>query len=181
MTNHFRDKLGERGYGSVYKGNLKDDQLVAVNLLKKSKRNGEEFINVVASSQVSLRARPPPVVEQTRSQLVAVAGAICIDRRRQQAAVASSGRTTEALSVNLAFHAIRRSDVVALVIEAMACITEQDSRIADRIEKERRRIIVVCFFLGCTERKRKQSKQHKERRGVEEEEKNLVSIKKKGG
>ena len=40
-------------------------------------------------------------------------------------AVASSGSTTEALSVNRAFRAIRRSDVVALVIEAMACITEQ--------------------------------------------------------
>lgn len=32
---------------------------------------------------------------------------------------------TEALSVNRAFRAIQRSDVVALVIEAMACITEQ--------------------------------------------------------
>lgn len=32
---------------------------------------------------------------------------------------------TEALSVNRAFRAIRRSDIVALVIEAMACITEQ--------------------------------------------------------
>lgn len=44
---------------------------------------------------------------------------------RKKAAVASSGSTTEALSVNRAFRAIRRSDVVALVIEAMACITEQ--------------------------------------------------------
>ncbi|KAL2535868.1 GTP-binding protein EngA [Forsythia ovata] len=44
---------------------------------------------------------------------------------RRRAAVASSGSTTEALSVNRAFRAIRRSDVVALVIEAMACITEQ--------------------------------------------------------
>lgn len=44
---------------------------------------------------------------------------------RKRAAVASSGSTTEALSVNRAFRAIRRSDVVALVIEAMACITEQ--------------------------------------------------------
>lgn len=32
---------------------------------------------------------------------------------------------TESLSVNRAFRAIRRSDVVALVIEALACITEQ--------------------------------------------------------
>lgn len=46
---------------------------------------------------------------------------------RKKAAVASSGSTTEALSVNRAFRAIRRSDVVALVIEAMACITEQVS------------------------------------------------------
>ncbi|KAF8009206.1 hypothetical protein BT93_J0253 [Corymbia citriodora subsp. variegata] len=45
---------------------------------------------------------------------------------RRRAAVASSGSTTEALSVNRAFRAIRRSDVVALVVEAMACITEQD-------------------------------------------------------
>lgn len=44
---------------------------------------------------------------------------------RRRAAVASSGSVTEALSVNRAFRAIRRSDVVALVIEAMACITEQ--------------------------------------------------------
>ncbi|GAB2265241.1 hypothetical protein Dimus_000310 [Dionaea muscipula] len=58
------------------------------------------------------------------------------NKNQQKAAVASSGSTTEALSVNRAFHAIRRSDVVALVIEVMACITEQDSRIADRIEKE---------------------------------------------
>lgn len=41
--------------------------------------------------------------------------------------MASSGSTTEALSVNRAFRAICRSDIVALVIEAMACITEQVS------------------------------------------------------
>ncbi|KAK7410479.1 hypothetical protein VNO78_01284 [Psophocarpus tetragonolobus] len=40
-------------------------------------------------------------------------------------AIASAGSTTEALLVNRAFHAIRRSDVVALVIEAMSYITEQ--------------------------------------------------------
>lgn len=44
---------------------------------------------------------------------------------RRRASVASSGSTTEALSVNRAFRAVRRSDVVALVIEALACITEQ--------------------------------------------------------
>ncbi|KAL9255311.1 PR5-like receptor kinase-like protein [Drosera capensis] len=49
MTNNFRDKLGEGGYGSVFKGKLNDNCLVAVKLLKISKGNGEEFINEVAS------------------------------------------------------------------------------------------------------------------------------------
>ncbi|XP_010257318.1 PREDICTED: uncharacterized protein LOC104597468 isoform X2 [Nelumbo nucifera] len=62
---------------------------------------------------------------------------------RRRAAVASSGSTTEALSVNRAFRAIRRSDVVALVIEAIACITEQDCRIAERIEKEGKGCVIV--------------------------------------
>ncbi|GAB4835213.1 hypothetical protein Ancab_000122 [Ancistrocladus abbreviatus] len=62
---------------------------------------------------------------------------------RRMAAVASSGSTTEALSVNRAFRAIRHSDVVVLVIEAMACITEQDCRIAERIEKEGKGCLIV--------------------------------------
>lgn len=62
---------------------------------------------------------------------------------RKWASVASSGSATETLSVNRAFRAIRRSDVVALVIEAMACITEQDSRIAERIEKEGKGCLIV--------------------------------------
>ncbi|KAL5566644.1 hypothetical protein UlMin_029808 [Ulmus minor] len=62
---------------------------------------------------------------------------------RRRAAVASSGSLTEALSVNRAFRAIRRSDVVALVIEAMACITEQDFKIAERIEKEGKGCLIV--------------------------------------
>ncbi|KAA8528092.1 hypothetical protein F0562_035039 [Nyssa sinensis] len=62
---------------------------------------------------------------------------------RRRATVASSGSTTEALSVNRAFHAIRRSDVVALVIEAMACVTEQDYRIAERIEREGKGCLIV--------------------------------------
>lgn len=44
---------------------------------------------------------------------------------RRRAAVASAGSLTETLSVKRAFSAIRRSDVVALVIEAMACVSEQ--------------------------------------------------------
>ncbi|XVE78886.1 hypothetical protein DITRI_Ditri14bG0014200 [Diplodiscus trichospermus] len=62
---------------------------------------------------------------------------------RRRASIASSGSTTEALSVNRAFRAIRRSDVIALVIEAMACITEQDTRIAERIEKEGKGCLIV--------------------------------------
>ncbi|XP_027180174.1 uncharacterized protein LOC113778856 [Coffea eugenioides] len=62
---------------------------------------------------------------------------------RRRVAVASSGSTTEALSVNRAFRAIRRSDVVAIVIEAMACITEQDYKIAERIEREGKGCLIV--------------------------------------
>lgn len=62
---------------------------------------------------------------------------------RKRTAIASAGSTTEALSVNRAFRAIRRSDVVALVIEAMACITEQDYKIAERIEKEGKGCVIV--------------------------------------
>ncbi|KAJ4713423.1 Receptor-like kinase [Melia azedarach] len=49
MTNSFKDKLGQGGYGSVYKGKLPDGRLVAVKLLNTSKGNGQEFINEVAS------------------------------------------------------------------------------------------------------------------------------------
>ncbi|KAH0987466.1 hypothetical protein GBA52_014643 [Prunus armeniaca] len=62
---------------------------------------------------------------------------------RRRAVVASSGSMTEALSVNRAFRAIRRSDVVALVIEALACITEQDCKIAERIEREGKGCLIV--------------------------------------
>ncbi|KAF8037757.1 hypothetical protein BT93_B0562 [Corymbia citriodora subsp. variegata] len=49
MTNSFEEKLGEGGYGCVYRGKLQDGQLVAVKLLKKLKGNAEEFFNEVAS------------------------------------------------------------------------------------------------------------------------------------
>ncbi|XP_018830944.1 GTPase Der isoform X1 [Juglans regia] len=62
---------------------------------------------------------------------------------RRRAAVASSGSMTETLSVNRAFRAVRRSDVVALVIEAVACITEQDCKIAERIEREGKGCLIV--------------------------------------
>ncbi|CAH1421399.1 unnamed protein product [Lactuca virosa] len=49
MTNSFSEKLGQGGYGSVYKGQLPDGQLVAVKLLGKAIGAGEDFINEVAS------------------------------------------------------------------------------------------------------------------------------------
>ncbi|XP_048136848.1 LEAF RUST 10 DISEASE-RESISTANCE LOCUS RECEPTOR-LIKE PROTEIN KINASE-like 2.1 isoform X2 [Rhodamnia argentea] len=49
MTNSFKEKLGQGGYGCVYKGKLRDGQLVAVKLLKKLKGDAEEFFNEVAS------------------------------------------------------------------------------------------------------------------------------------
>jgi serine/threonine protein kinase len=49
MTKNFKEKLGQGGYGSVFKGNLPDGRLVAVKVLEKSKSNGEEFVNEVSS------------------------------------------------------------------------------------------------------------------------------------
>ncbi|KAI5428179.1 hypothetical protein KIW84_033257 [Lathyrus oleraceus] len=49
VTNSFRDKLGQGGYGVVYKASLNDGSQVAVKLINESKGNGEEFINEVAS------------------------------------------------------------------------------------------------------------------------------------
>ncbi|KAB2600578.1 receptor-like protein kinase [Pyrus ussuriensis x Pyrus communis] len=49
MTKSFKDKLGQGGYGDVYKGNLLDGSPVAVKVLKASKGNGEDFINEVLS------------------------------------------------------------------------------------------------------------------------------------
>ncbi|XP_050277879.1 rust resistance kinase Lr10-like [Quercus robur] len=50
MTKCFKDKLGEGGYGCVYKGKLQSGHLVAIKMLgNKSKANGQEFINEVAT------------------------------------------------------------------------------------------------------------------------------------
>ncbi|XP_047314054.1 rust resistance kinase Lr10-like [Impatiens glandulifera] len=49
MTNGFRHKLGEGGYGSVYKGTLRSGTLVAVKILSKAKSDGQEFINEVST------------------------------------------------------------------------------------------------------------------------------------
>ncbi|KAL2550676.1 PR5-like receptor kinase [Forsythia ovata] len=49
MTKGFREKLGEGGYGSVYKGKLRSGRDVAVKILGKNKANGQDFINEVAT------------------------------------------------------------------------------------------------------------------------------------
>ncbi|CAO2193334.1 unnamed protein product [Urochloa humidicola] len=49
ITGHFRDKLGQGGYGSVYKGTLPGDIHVAVKMLGNSLCNGDEFISEVST------------------------------------------------------------------------------------------------------------------------------------
>ncbi|RVW87486.1 Rust resistance kinase Lr10 [Vitis vinifera] len=49
MTKGFKEKLGEGGYGSVYKGKLRSGHFVAVKMMANSKANGQDFINEVAT------------------------------------------------------------------------------------------------------------------------------------
>ena len=50
MTKGFKDKLGQGGYGSVFKAKLRSGHFVAIKLLgKSSKTNGQDFINEVAT------------------------------------------------------------------------------------------------------------------------------------
>lgn len=81
---------------------------------------------------------------------------------RRRTAVISAGSTTESLSVKRAFRAIRRSDVVALVIEAMACATEQDYKIAERIEKEGKACVIVVNKWDTIPNKNHESTTHYE-------------------
>ncbi|KAK2635291.1 hypothetical protein Ddye_030083 [Dipteronia dyeriana] len=48
ITGKFKHKLGQGGYGSVYKGELPNGIPVAVKILEHSNANGEDFINEVA-------------------------------------------------------------------------------------------------------------------------------------
>ncbi|KAJ7965364.1 Receptor-like protein kinase [Quillaja saponaria] len=47
ITNQFENKLGQGGYGTVFKGQVSNEILVAVKILNQSKCDGEEFINEV--------------------------------------------------------------------------------------------------------------------------------------
>ncbi|KAG7980997.1 hypothetical protein I3843_05G210300 [Carya illinoinensis] len=49
MTKGFKEKLGEGGYGTVFKGTLRSGCLVAVKKLGQSNTNGQDFINEVAT------------------------------------------------------------------------------------------------------------------------------------
>ncbi|KAJ9189245.1 hypothetical protein P3X46_000560 [Hevea brasiliensis] len=49
ITTGFKEKLGEGGFGFVYKGKLRSGQFAAIKLLGKSKANGQDFINEVAT------------------------------------------------------------------------------------------------------------------------------------
>ncbi|KAL9167278.1 hypothetical protein ABFS82_05G085000 [Erythranthe guttata] len=49
ITHQFNEKLGEGGYGIVYKGKLNNEIDVAVKVLNNSKGNGEEFVNEVST------------------------------------------------------------------------------------------------------------------------------------
>ncbi|XP_039160649.1 rust resistance kinase Lr10-like [Eucalyptus grandis] len=49
ITSGLKDKLGEGGYGSVFKGRLRSGREVAVKILKKGKTNGQDFISEVAT------------------------------------------------------------------------------------------------------------------------------------
>ena len=49
ITKSFTAKLGQGGFGAVYRGNISDGRQVAVKMLQASKGAGEEVINEVAS------------------------------------------------------------------------------------------------------------------------------------
>ncbi|KAL2318179.1 hypothetical protein Fmac_032055 [Flemingia macrophylla] len=49
MSKGFKDKLGEGGYGSVFKGKLRSGPFVAIKVLRKSKGKGQDFMSEIAT------------------------------------------------------------------------------------------------------------------------------------
>nr|TKW13095.1 hypothetical protein SEVIR_5G077200v2 [Setaria viridis] len=49
MARRFKEKVGQGGFGSVYKGHLPNDVPVAVKMLENSTGDGEDFINEVST------------------------------------------------------------------------------------------------------------------------------------
>ncbi|KAL7185225.1 hypothetical protein ACSBR2_027203 [Camellia fascicularis] len=49
ITNNFKEKLGQGGYGTVYKGKLSNDIYIAAKILNDVKGNGDDFINEVGT------------------------------------------------------------------------------------------------------------------------------------
>ena len=49
MARRFKEKVGQGGFGSVYKGELQNGVPVAVKMLENSTGEGEVFINEVAT------------------------------------------------------------------------------------------------------------------------------------
>ncbi|KAA8540023.1 hypothetical protein F0562_026715 [Nyssa sinensis] len=49
ITNQFKDKLGQGGFGSVFKGKISNEIFVAVKVLNNSKGDGADFINEVGT------------------------------------------------------------------------------------------------------------------------------------
>ena len=49
ITNNFAEKLGEGGFGVVYKGKLRNGALVAVKLLDRHRHSEAQFMNEVAT------------------------------------------------------------------------------------------------------------------------------------
>ena len=49
MTKNFKHKLGEGGFGSVYKGQLRSGHFAAIKILGKAGSNGQDFVNEVAT------------------------------------------------------------------------------------------------------------------------------------
>ena len=49
ITDQFKEKLGQGAYGTVFKGKLSSELLVAVKILNNSNEKGEDFINEVGT------------------------------------------------------------------------------------------------------------------------------------